>query len=70
MGGPASPPPLGVSRLNIYSRTERAFGPPEQELAALFATQAAQIVANAEVAAAQASRLQAALGGRELIAQA
>ncbi len=59
-----------VGALNIYSRAERAFGPPEQELAALFATQASHIVANAEVAAAQASRLQAALGGRELIAQA
>jgi len=59
-----------VGALNIYSRTERAFGLPEQELAALFATQAARIVASADVAAAQASRLQAALGGRELIAQA
>ncbi len=59
-----------VGALNIYSRTERAFGPPEQELAALFATQAASIIASAGVAAEQASRLQAALRVRELIAQA
>ena len=59
-----------VGALNIYSRTERAFGPPEQELAALFATQASRIVASAGVAAEQATRLQAALPVRELIAQA
>jgi len=59
-----------VGALNIYSRTERAFGPPEQELAALFATQASRILASAEVAAEQATRLQAALRVRELIAQA
>ena len=36
-----------VGALSIYSTTERAFGPPEQELAALFATQASRIVASA-----------------------
>jgi len=59
-----------VGALNIYSRTERAFGPPEQELAALFASQASRIVASEGVAAEQATRLQAALRVRELIAQA
>ena len=59
-----------VGALNIYSRTERAFGPPEKELAALFATQASRIVASAGVAAEQATRLQGALRVRELIAQA
>jgi len=59
-----------VGALNIYSRTERAFGPPEQELAALFATQASRIVASAAVADEQATRLQAALRVRQLIAQA
>jgi len=59
-----------VGALNIYSRTERAFGPPEQELAALIATEASRIVATGGVAAEQATRLQAALRGRELIAQA
>ena len=59
-----------VGALNIYSRTERAFGPPEQELAALCATQVSRIVASAGVAAEQATRLQAALRVRELIAQA
>jgi len=59
-----------VGALNIYSRTERAFGPPEQELAALFATQASRILDSAGVAAEQATRLQAALRVRELIAQA
>jgi len=48
-----------VGALNIYSRTERAFGPPEQELAALFATQASRILASAGVAAEQATRRQA-----------
>lgn len=36
--------PLGA--LNIYSNTERAFGPEQQELAAMFATQASGILAD------------------------
>lgn len=59
--------------LNIYSHRERAFGPREQELAALFATQASRVLAQAgaDIAAEEAARrLQAALGVREVIAQA
>jgi hypothetical protein len=37
--------PLGA--LNIYSNTERAFGPRQQELAALFASQASGILSDA-----------------------
>jgi signal transduction protein with GAF and PtsI domain len=37
--------PMGA--LNIYSNTERAFGPHEQELAALFAEQASGILVDA-----------------------
>ena len=64
----------GVAWLSdIGSRTERAFGPPEQELAALFATHTSRIAAGAGVdiaAEAAASRLQDALRGREVIARA
>jgi len=63
--------PLGA--LNIYSNTERAFGPHQQELAALFATQASQILADAaaDVTDEQmAKRFAAALAAREVIAQA
>ena len=62
-----------VGALNIYSNTERAFGPPDQELAALFATQASGILADAGVDIATeevAKRLQDALQARETIAQA
>jgi len=62
-----------VGALNIYSRTARAFGPPEMSLAALFATQASRIVAGAGVdgtSEAAANRLQDALRRREVIAQA
>lgn len=62
-----------VGALNIYSNTERAFGPKDQELAALFATQASGILAEAGVDIATeevAKRLQDALQGRETIAQA
>ena len=62
-----------VGALNIYSNAERAFGAEEQELAALFATQASGILTDAavDVSAEQAAaRLQDALRSREVIAQA
>lgn len=63
--------PLGA--LNIYSNTERAFGPSQQELAALFATQASGILtdAGADVTdEAAAERIHEALLARETIARA
>jgi GAF domain-containing protein len=63
--------PLGA--LNIYSNRERAFGSPEQELAALFATQASVILADggADVTDEQlTTRITDALLAREVIAQA
>jgi anti-anti-sigma factor len=62
-----------VGALNIYSNAERVFGPEEQELAALFASQASGILADAglETGADHANwRLQEALSSREVIAQA
>lgn len=62
-----------VGALNVYAGTERAFGPRDQELAALFATQASAILAEARVDVATetaAKRLNDALQVRELIAQA
>lgn len=62
-----------VGALNMYSNVERAFGPAEQELAALFATQASGILTQAgvDVAAGEAGhRLEDALRSREVIAQA
>jgi len=78
IGSILSTPLLGagdrpVGALNIYSRSDRAFGPAEQELAALFATQASRIVtdARADVAAEEAAhRFQDALRVREIIAHA
>ena len=63
--------PLGA--LNIYSNTERAFGPRQQELVALFATQASGILvdAGADVTDEQlAERIIDALTARETIAHA
>jgi hypothetical protein len=63
--------PLGA--LNMYSSREGAFGQPQQELAALFATQAAGIVVDArsEIAdGALATRIADALAARQVIAQA
>lgn len=63
--------PLGA--LNIYSTTDRAFGLMQQELAALFATQAATILTNAGVDllnADFATRISKALLAREVIAHA
>ena len=63
--------PLGA--LNIYSNRERAFGPQDQELAALFASHASDILAEArqDVTAEElGQRLRDALGTREVIAQA
>lgn len=62
-----------VGALNIYSNTEHAFGPHDQELAALFAGQASGILAAAGVEQTVdevAERLRHALSAREVIAQA
>lgn len=63
--------PLGA--LNIYSNIERAFGPRQQKLAALFATQASGILADAgaDVTDEELSqRITAALIARQTIARA
>jgi hypothetical protein len=63
--------PIGA--LNIYSKAERAFGPPEQELAALFATHVAGILldAGADIPDDETtSRIQEALRSRQTIARA
>ncbi len=63
--------PMGA--LNIYSNRERAFGPQDQELAALFASHASDILAEARqdvTADEMGQRLRDALGTREVIAQA
>ena len=63
--------PIGA--LNIYSKVERAFGPPEQELAALFATHVAGILldAGADIPDEETtSRIQEALRSRQTIARA
>ena len=77
IGSILSSPLLGTERpigaLNIYSSSERAFGPPEQELAALFATQASGILVDAgsDLTDGQlAARITDALMAREVIAQA
>jgi len=77
IGSILSSPLLGTERpigaLNIYSSTERAFGPPEQELAALFATQASGILVDAgsDLTDGQvATRITDALLAREVIARA
>jgi len=62
-----------VGALNIYSRTAGAFAPREQELAAIFATEASIILSDAGVGASDdelAGRLNDALRTRQLIAQA
>ncbi|MEO8265007.1 MAG: anti-sigma factor antagonist [Ilumatobacteraceae bacterium] len=62
-----------VGSLNIYSNSERAFAPQDQELAALFAEQASGILATARVDMTVdevAQRLRDALNAREVIAQA
>jgi hypothetical protein len=57
--------------LNIYSGAERAFGQSDQELAGLFAAQAADILAGADGPTEDAARrLRDALEVREVIAQA
>lgn len=63
--------PLGA--LNIYSRADHAFGPRQQELAALFAEQASGILtdAGADVSDDQlAGRIASALRSRQVIAHA
>ena len=63
--------PLGA--LNIYSVTERAFGLEQQQLAGLFATQAATILTDAGIDLVNsdfATRMSGALIAREVIAQA
>jgi GAF domain-containing protein len=64
---------LPQGALNIYSSTERAFGTRQQELAALFAEQASEILTTAEPddSAAQVDRrLASALAARQIIHQA
>jgi anti-anti-sigma factor len=71
-------PPLMVSErpvgsLNIYSNTERAFKEHDRELAALFASEASAILAEARAETsidAIAKRLRDSLSAREIIAQA
>lgn len=61
--------PLGA--LNIYSNTERAFAGPQQEVAALFASQASAILADAGFSDEQMGKpLADALVVRQTIAQA
>lgn len=63
--------PIGA--LNIYSRREHAFGPAEQELAALFATHASGILVDADEELSEeesSARIQEALLSRSVIAQA
>jgi GAF domain-containing protein len=62
-----------VGALNIYSRTELAFSPADQEMAALFADQASEILTNAGAQVTDdesAARFAEALSSRETIAQA
>ena len=62
-----------IGALNIYSNTERVFGPHQQELAALFATQVSEILADAGGVATDAetaTRIASALRARETIARA
>lgn len=62
-----------VGSLNIYSNTERAFKEHDRELAALFASEASAILAEATVETsidAIAKRLRDSLSAREIIAQA
>jgi len=62
-----------VGSLNIYSNTDHAFGPADQELAALFASQASSILAEARTDMTTeevAGRLREALTTRQVIAQA
>jgi hypothetical protein len=62
-----------VGALNIYSRTSAAFAPKDQELAAIFATEASIILKDAGTAMSDdqlSGRLQEALVSRGIIAQA
>ncbi len=62
-----------VGSLNIYSNTDHAFGPRDQELAALFASQASSILAEARMDMTTdevAGRLREALTTRQVIAHA
>lgn len=67
----ASERPVGA--LNIYSRSPSAFGPDDQRLASVFASEASVIVADAGVDVSddqQALRIRGALRTRQIIAQA
>lgn len=61
-----------IGALNIYSNSERAFGPDQLDLAALFASQASGILVDAggEATDQMAERIADALLAREVIAQA
>ena len=67
----ASQRPVGA--LNIYSRSPSAFGPDDQRLASVFASEASVILADAGVDVSddqQAVRIRDALRTRQIIAQA
>jgi anti-anti-sigma factor len=62
-----------VGALNIYSNSERAFGPEQQELAAMFASQASGILTDSGIDISDEqrdTRVSDALVAREVIAQA
>jgi anti-anti-sigma factor len=62
-----------VGALNIYSRSEGAFAPADQELASVFASQTSNILTSAGIGANTAefaARFASALRGREIVSQA
>jgi len=61
-----------VGALNIYSRSEGAFAPADQELASVFASQTSNILTSAGISATAefAARFASALRGREIVSQA
>ena len=62
-----------IGALNIYSRTASAFGPSDQELASVFATEASIVLSEARVDVSDgelADRFREALRSREMIAEA
>jgi anti-anti-sigma factor len=62
-----------IGALNIYSNSERAFGPDQQDLATLFASQASGILVDAGAGVTEdqmAERIADALLARDVIAQA
>ena len=73
LSSPLTARDLPVGALNIYSRTEAAFATKDQQLAAVFATEASAILSAASVEVtdeAMSRRFQEALSTRQIIAQA